>query len=126
MVGRSNYRQRRRQWFFDLANSLTKQYADICIEDLNLDESTKATVIRNGEKQANFQIKKNDSTKIGGNGVKVERYPGYEYTSLCYNFKGREMEPMVSIFDWAAVPAPVQLPWWPRLPAIWAFSPWVS
>ncbi|MBE6754190.1 MAG: helix-turn-helix domain-containing protein [Ruminococcaceae bacterium] len=30
-----------------------------------------------------------------GQGAKVERYPGYNYTSLCYNFKGREMEPMV-------------------------------
>ena len=28
-------------------------------------------------------------------GAKVERYPGYDYTSLCYNFKGREMEPML-------------------------------
>ena len=30
-----------------------------------------------------------------GTGAKVERYPGYDYTSLCYNFKGREMEPMI-------------------------------
>ncbi len=30
-----------------------------------------------------------------GTGAKVERYPGYDYTSLCYNFKGREMEPML-------------------------------
>lgn len=30
-----------------------------------------------------------------GQGAKVERYPGYDYTSLCYNFKGRKMEPMV-------------------------------
>lgn len=30
-----------------------------------------------------------------GQGALVERYPGYNYTSLCYNFKGREMEPMV-------------------------------
>lgn len=28
-------------------------------------------------------------------GAKVERYPGYDYSSLCYNFKGREMEPML-------------------------------
>lgn len=28
-------------------------------------------------------------------GAKVERYPGYDYTSLSYNFKGREMEPML-------------------------------
>jgi len=30
-----------------------------------------------------------------GQGAKVERYPGYDYTSLCYNFKGRKMEPML-------------------------------
>lgn len=30
-----------------------------------------------------------------GTGAKVERYPGYDYTSLCYNFKGREMEPLL-------------------------------
>ncbi len=30
-----------------------------------------------------------------GQGAKVERYPGYDYSSLCYNFKGREMEPML-------------------------------
>lgn len=31
----------------------------------------------------------------GGAGAMVERYPGYDYTSLCYNFKGREMEPLL-------------------------------
>jgi transcriptional regulator with XRE-family HTH domain len=31
----------------------------------------------------------------GGNGAIVERYPGYDYTSLCYNFIGREMEPLL-------------------------------
>ena len=30
-----------------------------------------------------------------GRGAKVERYPGYDYTSLCFNFKGREMEPLL-------------------------------
>ncbi|MBP3414198.1 MAG: cupin domain-containing protein [Clostridia bacterium] len=30
-----------------------------------------------------------------GTGAKVERYPGYDYTSLCFNFKGRDMEPML-------------------------------
>jgi len=28
-------------------------------------------------------------------GAKVERYPGYDYTSLSYNFRSREMEPML-------------------------------
>jgi len=31
----------------------------------------------------------------GGKGAKIERYPGYDYTSLSYNFKGREMEPIL-------------------------------
>lgn len=30
-----------------------------------------------------------------GQGAVVERYPGYDYTSLCYNFIGREMEPLL-------------------------------
>lgn len=33
-------------------------------------------------------------TRKGG-GAKVERYPGYDYTSLSFNFKGRDMEPML-------------------------------
>ncbi len=30
-----------------------------------------------------------------GNGVSVERYAGYRFTSLAYNYIGREMEPMI-------------------------------
>lgn len=30
-----------------------------------------------------------------GAGAVVERYPGYDYVSLCYNFIGREMEPLL-------------------------------
>ena len=30
-----------------------------------------------------------------GTGAKVERYPGYDYSSLSFNFKGREMEPLL-------------------------------
>lgn len=30
-----------------------------------------------------------------GNGAQVERYPGYDYSTLSFNFKGREMEPML-------------------------------
>ena len=41
--------------------------------DLDLDKATKATVWDNGEKDS-FQVKKNDSTKIGGNGVLIEAY----------------------------------------------------
>lgn len=31
----------------------------------------------------------------GGNGVSVERYPGYAFTALAYNYKNRDMEPMI-------------------------------
>ncbi len=31
----------------------------------------------------------------GGNGVTVERYAGYRFTSLAFNFKNRDMEPMI-------------------------------
>ncbi len=30
-----------------------------------------------------------------GNGVSVERYKGYKFTSLAYNYIGRQMEPMI-------------------------------
>ncbi|MEG2575158.1 MAG: XRE family transcriptional regulator [Christensenella sp.] len=31
----------------------------------------------------------------GGRGMCVERYPGYSFTSLAYNYKHRDMEPMI-------------------------------
>ncbi|MEA4854395.1 MAG: XRE family transcriptional regulator [Christensenella sp.] len=31
----------------------------------------------------------------GGNGVCVERYPGYAFTALAFNYKHRDMEPMI-------------------------------
>ena len=34
-----------------------------------------------------------------GKGVQIERYPGYEYSSLAYNFKGRTMEPLLVLLD---------------------------
>jgi len=34
-----------------------------------------------------------------GKGVQVERYPGYEFSSLAYNFKGRNMEPLLVLLD---------------------------
>ena len=30
-----------------------------------------------------------------GKGVQIERYPGYEFSSLAYNFKNRTMEPLL-------------------------------
>ncbi|MDR1445089.1 MAG: cupin domain-containing protein [Treponema sp.] len=42
-----------------------------------------------------------------GKGIQVERYPGYEYSSLAYNFKGRTMEPLLVTLDSAQASAPL-------------------
>ncbi|MDR1249670.1 MAG: cupin domain-containing protein [Treponema sp.] len=42
-----------------------------------------------------------------GKGVEVERYPGYEFSSLAYNFKNRTMEPLLVYLDPSKAPAPV-------------------
>jgi transcriptional regulator with XRE-family HTH domain len=34
-----------------------------------------------------------------GKGVQIERYPGYEFSSLAYNFKHRTMEPLLVFLD---------------------------
>jgi mannose-6-phosphate isomerase-like protein (cupin superfamily)/DNA-binding XRE family transcriptional regulator len=34
-----------------------------------------------------------------GKGVRIERYPGYEFSSLAYNFRGRTMEPLLVFLD---------------------------
>lgn len=34
-----------------------------------------------------------------GNGLEVERYAGYKFTSLAYNYIDREMEPMIVTLD---------------------------
>ena len=34
-----------------------------------------------------------------GKGVQIERYPGYEFSSLAYNFKNRTMEPLLVHLD---------------------------
>ena len=34
-----------------------------------------------------------------GKGVQIERYPGYEFSSLAYNFKNRTMEPLLVFLD---------------------------
>ncbi len=35
----------------------------------------------------------------GGKGLDVERYAGYKFSSLAYNYKNREMEPMIVTLD---------------------------
>ena len=34
-----------------------------------------------------------------GQGVQIERYPGYSFSSLAYNFKGRTIEPLLVYLD---------------------------
>jgi transcriptional regulator with XRE-family HTH domain len=41
-----------------------------------------------------------------GQGVRIERYPGYEFSSLAYNFKGRTLEPLLVYLDPSKAPAP--------------------
>ncbi|GHV10870.1 transcriptional regulator [Spirochaetia bacterium] len=42
-----------------------------------------------------------------GKGIQVERYPGYEFSSLAYNFKDRTMEPLLVFLDPGKPPAPL-------------------
>jgi len=43
-----------------------------------------------------------------GKGIRIERYPGYEFSSLAYNFKDRTIEPLLVYLDPAkAAAAPV-------------------
>ncbi|MCL2070527.1 MAG: XRE family transcriptional regulator, partial [Treponema sp.] len=40
-----------------------------------------------------------------GKGVKIERFPGYEFSALAYNFKGRTIEPLLVYLDPSKEPA---------------------
>jgi len=40
-----------------------------------------------------------------GKGVQIERYPGYEFASLAYNFKHRTIEPLLVTLDSSKLPA---------------------
>ena len=40
-----------------------------------------------------------------GKGVQIERYPGYEFSSLAYNFKHRTMEPLLVTLDSSKPPS---------------------
>jgi transcriptional regulator with XRE-family HTH domain len=63
---------------------------------------TDATVLLTGEdpKMENAAVCRK------GRGVRVERYPGYEYSSLAYNFKARTIEPLLVYLDPSKAPAP--------------------
>ncbi|MBR6407308.1 MAG: cupin domain-containing protein [Clostridia bacterium] len=57
--------------------------------------NTNLTVLLTGEDA------KMDSVSVcrDGKGVEVQRYPGYRFTSLAYNFKNRVMEPLLVSLD---------------------------
>jgi transcriptional regulator with XRE-family HTH domain len=42
-----------------------------------------------------------------GEGVDIERYPGYEFSSLAYNFKGRTIDPLLVYLDPSKPEAPL-------------------
>lgn len=42
-----------------------------------------------------------------GEGIKVDRYEGYTFSSLAFNYIGRVMEPMIVTLDPASPPAPL-------------------
>jgi transcriptional regulator with XRE-family HTH domain len=62
---------------------------------------TDATVLLTGEdpKMENAAVCRK------GKGVRIERYPGYEFSSLAYNFKGRTIEPLLVYLDPSRAPA---------------------
>ena len=47
------------------------------------------------------------SVTRSGEGADVDRYPGYSYTSLAFNFIGREMEPLLVMLSPDDEPAPL-------------------
>jgi transcriptional regulator with XRE-family HTH domain len=57
--------------------------------------NTDVTVLLTGEEA------RMDSAAVcrRGKGVEIERYPGYEFTSLAYNFKNRTIEPLLVLLD---------------------------
>jgi len=62
---------------------------------------TDVTVLLTGEEA------RMDSAAVcrNGKGVQIERYPGYEFSSLAYNFKHRTMEPLLVTLDSSKPPA---------------------
>jgi mannose-6-phosphate isomerase-like protein (cupin superfamily) len=62
---------------------------------------TDATVLLTGEDPR----MENASVCRKGKGVRIERYPGYEFSSMAYNFKGRTMEPLLVYLDPSKAPA---------------------
>ncbi|MDR3335720.1 MAG: XRE family transcriptional regulator [Treponema sp.] len=62
---------------------------------------TDATVLLTGEDPR----MENAAVCRKGKGVRIERYPGYEFSSMAYNFKERTMEPLLVYLDPSKAPA---------------------
>lgn len=54
-----------------------------------LDVDPTVLLIGDGPRMTDFTVVR------GGRGIEIERFPGYSFSSLAYNYVGREMEPMV-------------------------------
>ena len=78
----------RRDWFYKLSNSLTKQYSVICIEDLNLEAMKKLW----GRKISDLsygefvQILEWEAIKNGSKVVKIDRYAPLSRACHCCGF----------------------------------------
>ena len=89
---------------FDTYNKYEKGELDIPISVLYPIAGrlgTDVTVLLTGEEA------RMDSAAVcrRGRGVQIERYPGYEFSSLAYNFKKRTMEPLLVTLDSSKEPA---------------------
>ncbi|MCL2213585.1 MAG: cupin domain-containing protein [Treponema sp.] len=91
---------------FDTYNKYEKGEIDIPISVLYTIAGrlgTDVTVLLTGEEA------RMDSAAVcrKGKGVRIERYPGYEFSSLAYNFKNRDMEPLLVTLDSSRPTAPL-------------------
>jgi len=83
---------------FETYNKMEKGEIDISISVLYTIAAklgTDVTVLLTGEEA------RMDSAAVcrKGKGVQIERYPGYEFSSLAYNFKYRTIEPLLVTLD---------------------------
>ena len=83
---------------FDTYNKMESGQCDIPISVLYSIAArlgTDVTVLLTGEEA------RMDSAAVcrKGKGVRIERYPGYEFSSLAYNFKSRTIEPLLVTLD---------------------------
>jgi len=91
---------------FDTYNKMEKGELDIPISVLYTIASrlgTDVTVLLTGEEA------RMDSAAVcrKGKGVQIQRYPGYEFSSLAYNFKYRTIEPLLVTLDCSKPAAPL-------------------